>query len=290
MAYGLVTAAYNEEAFIEATIRSVLGQTVQPAAWIVVSDGSTDGTDDIVARFARLHPFIKLLRRQRGMTRSFQSKILAVNHAVSLLRDLELEYIGNLDADVTFGPEYFAQLIQLMRQEPRLGIGGGWIHELQDGEFRPRPFNADDTVPHAVQFVRAACLESIQGYVALPYGGADTLASFAAEKHGWIVRAVPHLPVFHHRRTASAGSRFRNYFRSGMVEDSLGYDPAFQAIKCFSRLNERPYVVRSILRFAGFWRSRLAHGSRAVDPELVRFIRMRQRRRLREIVTSGAGR
>ena len=60
--YVLITPARNEAQFIELTIKSVMAQTVLPLKWIIVSDGSTDGTDDIVRKYVADHPWVELVR------------------------------------------------------------------------------------------------------------------------------------------------------------------------------------------------------------------------------------
>jgi hypothetical protein len=194
---------------------------------------------------------------------------------------LRLDFVGNLDGDLTFAPTYFEDLLSYFRQHPRLGIGGGWIYELSNGEFKPRRYNAFDAVPHAVQLVRSECYDDIGDYVPLPYGGADTCAGISAEMHGWLVRTFPELPVHHHRRTSSAGRLTRNYIRQGLMEHSLGYHPMFQFLRCVARADERPYLVRSALRFFGFWSATLRREPRLVSEDFVAFLRRRQLNKIR---------
>src|SRR5690349_3635311 len=94
-AYVLMTAAYNEEALIEKTIQCVLSQTVLPRRWVIVSDGSTDRTDEIVERYARQHDFIRFVRVSRPVGRSFGSKVRALRLGAELLAEVEFDYIGN---------------------------------------------------------------------------------------------------------------------------------------------------------------------------------------------------
>src|ERR1035438_8123794 len=136
--YVLVTAARNEEAFIAHTIDSVISQTVQPVQWVIVSDASTDQTDQIVVRYAREHPFIRLLRLTKDHPRNFGAQVDAIRAGVALLQSSTYEFIGNLDADVSFGPTYFGDLLLLFRDNPKLGLAGGTVQEL-DGSTRKAP-------------------------------------------------------------------------------------------------------------------------------------------------------
>lgn len=278
--YVLLTAVRNEAAYIDGTIRSVLAQTVRPVRWVIASDGSNDGTDEIVASYAERHPFIALVRVPGDIERNFGSKGRALQVAESALADVPYDCIGNLDGDISFGPAYFATLLDRLRSDPGLGIAGGWIHEDYGGGFVPRRQNLRTMVPHAVQCIRRRCYDEIGGYVPLRFGGEDTCAVVKAQMSGWHVRAFDDLPVRHHRRTASAGSVLRNRFRQGQADHALGYAPWFEALKCVRRVLDSPVVIGSALWFSGFVWSYVAREPRPVSTEFVAFLRRQQRARL----------
>src|SRR5262245_1978918 len=100
--YALVTAARNEVDFIELTIKSVIAQTVKPRVWIIVSDRSVDGTDEIVHSYTQRYPFIRLIRNEESRARNTASKVKSINIGLKELRSIEYAYIGNLDADISF--------------------------------------------------------------------------------------------------------------------------------------------------------------------------------------------
>lgn len=139
--YVLVTAAYNEEAYIEKTIQSVIAQTVQPLQWAIVSDGSTDRTDEIVLSYAARHPFIRLVRVQEEHARNFAAQVHAINLGCKSLQSLQYRFIANLDSDVSFGPTYFQKLIDKFDRDSNLGLAGGYIFEESKGGFKSRPTN-----------------------------------------------------------------------------------------------------------------------------------------------------
>jgi glycosyltransferase involved in cell wall biosynthesis len=281
MTYVLVTAARNEAQFIGATLDSVVSQTVRPSAWVVVSDGSTDATDDIVSSYAARYPFITLMRVARADDRNFGAKVNAVRLGFAKAKTTSFDLIGNLDADVSFEPTYFERLLERFRQEPRLGIAGGWIHEETRGRFRPRRFNRAESVPHAVQLLRRQCYEDIGHYLPLKYGGEDTHAVVCARMHGWLATAFDDLPVLHHRRTSSAGGLLSGCFRRGLADHALGYLLTYAIGAYVRRLRERPYIAGSLLRFLGYTCASLRGDRRIVSDEFVAFLRTEQRRRLR---------
>src|SRR5262249_16312131 len=127
--YVLMTAAYNEESLIERTIRSVISQTVLPMRWVIVSDGSSDRTDQMGAGYASRYPFITLLRVERTPGRSFGSKVRALHRAAEILDNVPSDYIGNLDADIAVDPAYFEDLFRHLERRPSLGLVAGFVYE-----------------------------------------------------------------------------------------------------------------------------------------------------------------
>ena len=110
--YVIITPARNEEAYIEKTIQSVISQTILPRKWIIVSDGSTDKTEEIISRYAKENHFIQLLTSKGDLKRNFGSKVNAFNAGYQLLKDMSYDFICNLDADVTFSSNYFESILQ----------------------------------------------------------------------------------------------------------------------------------------------------------------------------------
>jgi hypothetical protein len=202
--------------------------------------------------------------------------------AMTALGADDYDCIANLDGDITFGPEYFSELLSRLRSGPHLGIAGGWIYEDSTRGFVPRRNNLRTMVPHAVQCVRRSCYEDIGGYVPLRYGGEDTCAVVEAQMRGWEVEAFDDLPVHHYRRTGSAGSVLLNRFRQGRADHALGYAPWYELLKCARRVLDPPMVIGSALSLSGFAWSYLRGAPRPVSPEFVAFIRRQQRTRLVE--------
>src|SRR5882762_11750541 len=123
--YVLVTPARNEARYIELTIKSVVNQTVRPAKWVIVSDGSTDGTDDVVKDYAARYDWIELVRTSERHERHFAGKVEAFNAGYLRISGLPHDVVGNLDADVSIeDPDYFGYLMRKFASNPRLGIAG----------------------------------------------------------------------------------------------------------------------------------------------------------------------
>lgn len=280
--YVLVTAAYNEAEYIEDTISSIISQEVQPTRWIIVSDGSTDLTDTIVAKYAIKHSFIQLYRLTEDHPRNFAAQANAINAGIVRLKNEPYEFIGNLDADITFEPFYFKLLLDKFEQNPRLGLAGGSVHDrCKDGSFKYRKGNSETSVAHAVQLFRRECFEAIGGaYRLLPYGGPDTYAETEVRMNGWQVISFRDLQVFHHRPSGSAGGLLRGIFRQGRMDFSLGFSPLFEIAKLLSRSGHKPFLIGSIMRFGGFLFSYCCGEQRAVPDQFMTYLRQEQKRRL----------
>jgi len=281
--YVLMTAAYNEESYIERTIESVLAQTVLPKRWVIVSDGSIDRTDEIVGAYADRHSFIEFVRVSRPPGRSFSSKVAALRAGYERFDDVAYEFIGNFDSDVTVGPRYFENLIGNLQSCPTLGIAGGYVLEENEGQFQNRRANRVYSVAHAAQLVRRTCYEAIAGYAVLEYGGEDWHAQTSARMNGWEAKAFPDLKIFHHRHTGEGDNLLRHKFRQGRMDYAFGSDPLFEALKCIERFPERPFVAGSLARLCGFVWSWISREKRPVSAPFILFVRSEQKQKLRSL-------
>lgn len=285
--YVLVTAAYNEEVLIERLITSVVSQTMLPLKWIIVSDGSTDRTAEIILNYTRQHPFIQLFKISEDHPRNFAAQANAINASVDRLKSLDYDYIGNLDSDISFGPFYFERLIERFENDPRLGLAGGFIHEECSGEFRSRKGNRAHSVGLGIQLFRRSCFESIgSSYLPLPYGGSDWHAEVSARMKGWRVRSFPELKVFHHRPSGAAGGVLRYCFEQGLMDYSVGVHPVFELMKLLARVRNRPYLLGTLLRLVGFSWAYCCGEKRPVSAEFVEYLRKEQLERLRTLFRS----
>jgi glycosyltransferase involved in cell wall biosynthesis len=289
--YVLATAAYNEEKYIEPLIKSVVAQTDPPSRWVIVSDGSTDRTDEIVNDYACRHNFIRLHRITEDHPRNFVAQVHAINAGFSELRPLAFEFIGNLDADITLEPDYFFELLVKFNQTPRLGLAGGRICELEKGKFQPRSTNSPLSVAHAIQLFRRECLEQIGGaYVPMPYGGPDWQAEVNARRHGWTVKAYEDLKVYHHRPTGAAAGLLKTSYREGLMDHSLGSHPYFEIFRVARRLQQKPFVLAAAVRLCAFTSASLRRAERPVSGDFVEFLRSYEMRRLRGFFGLSQGR
>jgi len=286
--YVLVTAARNEEKFIASTLQSVVQQTILPRKWAIVSDGSTDRTDEIVSDFAREYAFISLVRSSASGARSFGAKVRAFRMGHEQLRNVSYDYVGNLDADVSFAPDYFERVFRHFQRIPKLGIGGGIIHELISGTFVPQRTSLN-SVAGAVQMFRRRCYEEIGGYVPLRYGCIDSAAEIMTRMHGWEVLTFADIAVRHHRRVSSGtGSMLKTIFRHGLGHHSIGYHPLFEVLRNAYGLTDRPYVLGSLLTTLGYFWAVATRKEPGLPKEVVTYLRSEQMERLLAMCRRGS--
>lgn len=274
--YVLITAAKNEAENIENTIDSVLAQTIQPTRWIITSDASNDGTDEIVERCAAKHDFIIFRKRSGSNNHSFASKYAIIREVSKLFDDVEYEFIGNLDGDIVLPPDYYEQSIRRLEDDPKLGIAGGDVYDKYGDRF-VRVRNSRDSVPGAVQVFRRECFEKVEPYLPLPRGGADAAAETSARMAGWKVQSFEELLVKHLRPTSTAGTgALGARFRDGRKDYGLGYHPLFEILKSLYRIKQYPIVLGSLARLAGFFRPCLTREGWDVPDEMAHYVRRAQ--------------
>jgi poly-beta-1,6-N-acetyl-D-glucosamine synthase len=278
--YALITAAHNEEQHIEKTLRSVLSQTVLPGKWIVVSDGSTDRTDELVQKYAKEFDFVQLVRIERDQERNFASKVFAQNAGIRKLALKDFDFIGHLDADVSFAPDCFQALFEKFQGDPALGLSGGFIFEEVNGRFTSVAGNRTWSVAGAMQMFRRECYESIGGLLPLKYGCVDTYPEIAARMKGWRVKSFPELEVRHHRPIGSAVGVLRYRYRQGFADYAIGYYPVFEIARLLRHIPNRPFFLAAMAQLSGFVAASLRREKRDVSPELVVFLRSEQKARL----------
>ncbi len=277
--YVLVTPAKNEEATIAVTIASVVHQAVRPAEWVIVSDGSTDRTDEIVRAAALAHPWICLLTLPPDRQRSFAAVVQATEAGIRALTVDSYNYIGLLDSDVRFQSDYFQKVLETFEASPQLGLAGGVVIDLGSPRYR-LPRNRKD-VPGAVQFFRRRCFEALNGLLAIPEGGWDGLTCARARMLGFETRLLTELVVDHLKpRNISEGGVLRRHWQMGIRDYAVGYHPLFETAKCLARLLDSPAFVGSSARWIGYCRAAVQRRERLVPSDLLGFLRAEQKQRL----------
>jgi len=292
LSYALITAAWNEEAHMEALIASVEAQTVLPTVWVIVSDGSTDRTDEIVRAHARTHTWIRLLRRERDASRHFAGKAHAVNAGYQLIAPEAFDLVGNLDADITLPTDYYEFLLARCAEAPELGVvGTPFIEDAEDQTSHSYAHRMADLehVSGACQFFRRRCFEEIGGYQPIKGGGIDWVAVTAARLRGWKTRTFLERTCVHHRAMGTADrGRLRARFRHGQEDYFVGSHPLWQLMRCVFQMRNKPLVLGGLSLFAGYGSAWLSRKPSPIPEELRAFHRKEQVNRMRRMLTMTA--
>lgn len=282
--YVLITPARNEEEFIEKTIKSVIAQTILPKKWIIVSDGSTDRTDEIVSKYLPNYNFIELVKKKSDEIRNFGSKAKAISIAYNKLKELDFGFIGNLDADVSFDEKYYESILLEFDANPKLGIAGGLRYDLLNGKFSKLNC-APDSVGGPFQLFRRECYEEIDGYRPSKFGGIDAIAEVSARMKGWEVKMFPQHKILHYRPTGTAiKSVMRQRFRAGQRNYSVGYHPLFQLMRLYKTALVKPYFIGSLVIFCGYLWGAMTESQRPVSKEFIRFLRLEQLNKMKSFI------
>ncbi len=282
--YVIITPARNEAQYIELTIRAMVAQTRLPLKWVIVSDGSTDGTDEIVGKYTVEHPWIELLRMPERRERHFAGKVHAFNAGYERVSGLHFGIVGNLDADVSFESDHFAFLIGKMEETPQLGVAGAPFREgTYQYDYR---FQNIENVWGGCQLFRRECFEAIGGYLPLKGGCIDHVAVLSARHHGWQTRTFTEKVCLHHRQmgTALQGSLTAK-FKFGMKDYSVGNHPLWELFRMFYQTTRRPFVVGGLALGIGYAWSQIRRTEILLSPELVAFARREQLQRLKKFLT-----
>ena len=275
-AYVIITPARNEAEFIDLTLKSVVAQTVKPMKWVIVSDGSTDGTDEIVSRYAAEYPWIELLRMPERRERHFAGKVHAFNAGYSHVKDLDFAAIVSMDADISFEEDYFAFLLEKLAGDSRLGLVGTRFWEGNSTyDFR---FSSTDHVSGACQVFHRLCFEAIGGYRPLKSGGIDVTAVLSARAKGWRTRTFTEKSYAHHRKMGAAQhAGYRARLNTGHKDYLLGSHPLWEIFRCIYQMRRKPVFIGGTLMAIGYFWDLLRGAERSLPEDL---IQLRQRDQL----------
>lgn len=271
--YALVTPVRDDAANLERLAASVEAQTLRPARWLIVDNGSVDTTRELAARLEGQLPFVHFLAlpldlaAERGgpIVRAFQAGLDALDDAPDV--------IVKLDADVSFGPDHFEHLLREFADHERLGIASGSAWELVDGVWEQQHMTGD-SVWGAARAYRRSCLEDV-----LPLEermGWDGIDALKAAVAGWETRTILDLPFFHHRPEGLRDGRRAAWRALGRCAYFMGYRPSYQLVRTAYHVRRDPAAVGLL---TGYLSALVARETRCSDPAAIAYLREKQRLR-----------
>jgi len=279
--YLLISPCRDEAKYMRETLDSVIAQSVRPAKWVIVDDGSTDETPSILAEYQAKHEWIEVLTRDNRGRRSVGPGVIeAFYHGYNAVQPNDYEFLCKLDLDLRIPPRYFELLMERMRANPRIGTCSGKPY-VEEGEHLVFERQGDDISVGMTKFYRVACFEAIGGFVReVMWDGIDC---HRCRMLGWVACSwdEPDLRFVHLRPMGSSQqSIYVGRMRHGYGQYFMGTGFLFMAASAASRLNQKPYVLGSLAMLWGWLKSALTGAPRYDNPEFRRFLRRYQRRAL----------
>jgi len=278
--YIIISPIRDEAQYVMETINSVVNQTVLPSQWVIVDDGSTDGTSELLDNMPTSASWIKVIHRNnRGFRAAGGGVVQAFYAGYSILNDQDWDFLVKLDGDLSFAPDYFEQCFKIFANDPKLGIGGGTVYQLDNGQIKvdsigDPPFH----VRGATKIYRRVCWDKIHPLIEAP--GWDTIDEVKANMMGWNTKTFSTLKVIQHKPTGGADGTWRNWFKNGLANYITGYQPLFMLAKCVKRALRKPIFIESIALLAGFCSGYFKEIPQVPDTDAISYLRRQQLRRL----------
>jgi len=279
----LITPARDEAVHLLGTIQAVAAQTRKPDLWLVIDDGSTDGTAEILDRMAAEVPFMRVLKAPQHANDpeadrlTLAAEARAFNAALATVDLSDFTHVGKLDADVELPPEYFERLLAEFDGDAELGIAGGVLLERTGRDWEPTKI-PDYHVRGALKLYSRECFEAIGGVEERL--GWDTIDETYARMRGYSTRSVPEITARHHRPVATRGGALRGRARHGQCAYILRYGAWWVTLRSFKVALSRPYGLTGIAFLYGYFHARLKAQPKVEDEQFKQFVRGELRTRV----------
>jgi poly-beta-1,6-N-acetyl-D-glucosamine synthase len=277
--YIIISPVRNEEKHIEKVIRSVFSQSIRPMRWIIVDDGSSDNTSMIIEKYAQKVNWISLIKlADRGYYDLMTGgEIKAFYKGYNFIQDIEYDFLGKLDGDISFNEDYFENLLKEFAINSKLGIASGACYYLTNNRLVMEK-SYFKHVRGAARLYRKECWKDIGGVIDdLAWDAVDV---YKARMLGWDTYSFENIKMIHHVKTGTKGGLIHGIIRRGRVEYLMGTHPIFFCFKAIKNVFNKPYMLMSLLYILGYLKCFVKKENRVVDPDLMAYIREDQRNRI----------
>lgn len=275
----LITPCRDEAEYARRTLDSVLSQSRPPDLWVIVDDGSTDKTPEILEDYARKHDCIRVIRRPDRGTRKVGPGVIDAFYAgYQSIQTSEFDYICKLDLDLDLPPRYFEILIDRMEANPRIGTCSGKPY-FRQGEHLVSEMCGDENSVGMTKLYRRKCLDQIGGFVEeVMWDGID---GHRCRMLGWIAASWDDPDLrFEHLRPM--GSSHKGWWtgraRHGFGQYFMGTIPSYMIASALFRMTRPPLIVGGLAMLSGYFGALLRGADRYDDAEFRRYLRGYQRR------------
>jgi len=277
----IISPVRNEAEFIEQTLKSMVAQEHRPEKWLIIDDGSSDATYEIVESYSSKYNWIELVKKPDRGTRAVGPGVVETfNYGLSKANLNDFDFVCKLDGDISFLPSYFKELLSKFESDPKLGAASGKPYIYHGNGIIPERTN-DEMVAGQMNFYKRECFAAIGGFVQQVHW--DGIAFHKARMAGWKTRSYdePALRFMHLRLMGSSyKSIFTGRLRWGKGQYFLGTHPLYILAIGAYRAMEKPFVVGGILIVIGYIRSALLREDRFEFPGFRRSLHAWQMERL----------
>lgn len=275
--YVIVSPVRNEANYIEKVIQSVVNQSVTPTEYIIVNDGSTDRTPEIIKKYVSQHDWIRCYERPQRKHMPGAGVIEAFYTGFGKIRDNRWEYVVKLDGDLSFEKDYFESLLKEFDANPKLGMASGVTYQPINGKLVIDKM-PEDHVRGAAKMYRRACFDQIGGIPKVL--GWDTIDELKAQYAGWETRSYKNLVLVHYKPIGVKQTNIvKRELKAGERHYYLGYHPVFTILRDFYRMTQDPLIIAGALNMVGFVSAYIFRKER-IDRPLIKLLRKKQIERL----------
>jgi glycosyltransferase involved in cell wall biosynthesis len=271
--YVIISPVRNEEKNIEKTIQSVINQTIKPVEWIIVNDGSSDRTVEIISECCKKYEWIKLLNKKDEMKYQLGSNVvdcfyLGLNSVKS-----QYEYIVKMDGDLSFEDDYFEFIFMKFNEMPHLGMASGQSY-VPNGSTLIWEDTPEDHVKGLLCTYKRECFEDIGGLISSL--GWDTVDEVKAREKGWMTRSFREKMIIHYRPLGSRTGMLKGNIRHGHIAYIVGRHPLYVLLRCLYRLFDRPYILGAFFYCFGYFHALLTRQKKIINKETEKFFKKEQ--------------
>jgi len=274
--YAIVTPVKDEINYFTKTTKSIIEQEILPQKWIIINDGSTDGTEKIIEQIEIKYGWIEGIHREPNTNRKPGGEFV-LGIGLNKLNLDEYDFIVRMDGDLEFEPSYFKQLFEIFDASPELGIAGGVCYITRKDKIIEEKHPRFHT-RGPLKTYRTKCFKDIGGLEACL--GWDTIDELKANMLGWKTRSFPELKISHLKKTQSAQGFLKAGITHGKANYYAGYSPFFIIIKTFYWLARRRYKTPAFGLVWGYFSLMIRLEKRPIDKKLIKYVRKQQRNKI----------
>jgi poly-beta-1,6-N-acetyl-D-glucosamine synthase len=273
--YIIITPVRDEIDTIAIVLKSVIDQTIKPVQWLIIDDGSTDGTREVLSEYGHRFDWIRVILRPFRSERMVGENIVHIlNEGLEAAKSISWDFWSKLDADVSIREDHYEKLLDTFESDPKLGIASGLCFIPEGNEFRLEWTPSHQPLGKS-RLYRRECWEEI-GSLA-PRRHWDVIDIYSAQYHGWITRSFPEITVIHYRPTDAAQKNpLGRRYDAGFHYYTMGYHPIYLLARSIRAMwDSTPYLVSGIAIYTGYLAALITRQP-FYDESLKTYIRARQ--------------